>query len=411
MIDLVLMAFRIALRALSRNKLRSALTMLGIIIGVSAVVAMVSIGQGANDSIQKQIASIGTNLIMILSGSTTQTGVRTGMGGTPTITKGDARAIQELTQSVAAVSYTKRQVMQVIYGNQNWSTSINGVSPDYTVVRDWPIASGRFFTQQDEDSAAKVTVLGQTVVNNLFGEGVDPVGEIIRIKNVPFRVVGIFVSKGQTSFGQDQDDGAFVPFSSAEKLLMGSKFSGSVGIIMVSAVSKEAIPEAEKQIKELLRQRHKIRPGRDDDFTIRNLSDIATTAEATGRVMTILLASIASVSLIVGGIGIMNIMLVSVTERTREIGIRMAVGARGRDILMQFLVEAVVLAVLGGAIGISLGVSSSKLISNLAGWPVLLSWEAILTSFFFSGAVGIFFGYYPARRAAALNPIEALRYE
>ncbi|MBI4595979.1 MAG: ABC transporter permease [Candidatus Tectomicrobia bacterium] len=411
MIELFLMAFKIALRALSRNKLRSALTMLGIIIGVSAVVAMVSIGQGANDSIQKQIASIGTNLIMILSGSTTQTGVRTGMGSTPTITVGDAKAIEELTQVIAAVSYTKRQVMQVIYGNQNWSTAVSGVSPDYGVVRDWPIAEGRFFNKQDEDSTAKVTVLGQTVVNNLFGEGVNPVGEIIRIKNVPFRVVGIFVPKGQTSFGQDQDDGVFVPFSSAEKLLIGSKFLGSVGIIMVSAVSKEAIPEAQKQIKELLRQRHKIRPGRDDDFTIRNLSDIASTAEATSRVMTILLASIASVSLIVGGIGIMNIMLVSVTERTREIGIRMAVGARGRDILMQFLVEAVVLAILGGAIGIALGVSSSKMISNLAGWPVLLSWEAIFTSFFFSGAVGVFFGYYPARRAASLNPIEALRYE
>lgn len=411
MIELILMAFRIALRSLARNKLRSALTMLGIIIGVAAVVVMVSIGQGANDSIQKQIASIGTNLLMILSGSTTQGGVRTGFGTNPTITIEDAKAIEELKDVVYAVTYSRRQVMQAIYGNQNWSTAVNGVSPDYAIVRDWAIASGRFFARQEEDSAAKVAVLGQTVANNLFGQGVDPVGEIIRIKNVPFRIIGILTPKGQTTYGQDQDDGIFVPFSAAERLLMGSKFLGTVAVIMVSAVSKEAVPEAQKQITELLRQRHKIRPGRDDDFTIRNLSDIASTAEASSRVMTILLASIASVSLIVGGIGIMNIMLVSVTERTREIGIRMAVGARSKDILTQFLVESVVLSILGGAIGIALGISSSKLISQLAGWPVLLSSQAILTSFFFSGAVGVFFGYYPARRAANLNPIEALRYE
>lgn len=411
MIQLIFMALRIALRALFRNKLRSALTMLGIIIGVAAVVTMVSIGQGANDSIQKQIASIGTNLLMILSGGTTQAGVRTGMGTTPTLTVADARSIEGLSDVVYAVTYSRREIMQVIYGNQNWSTAVNGVSPEFAIVREWPVGLGRFFSEQEEYGTAKVAVLGQTVVNNLFGLGINPVGELIRIKNVPFRIIGVMSAKGQSTFGQDQDDVVYVPFSSAEKLLMGTRFIGTVGIIMVSAVSREALPEAQRQIRELLRQRHKIAPGKDEDFTIRNLSDIASTAAETSKVMTILLASIASVSLIVGGIGIMNIMLVSVTERTREIGIRMAVGARGKDILMQFLVESVVLAILGGAIGIGIGISSSEVVSNLAGWPTLLSWKAILASFFFSGAVGVFFGYYPARRAARMDPIEALRYE
>ena len=408
---LLLMTIRIALRALRRNIMRSLLTTLGIIIGVAAVIAMVSIGHGASVSVQEQIARMGNNMLIILSGTTTQGGLRSGLGGAPTLTINDARAIQRESPAVSAVTYIRRQVQQVVAGNQNWSTAITGVTPDYQIVRDWPVAAGRFLTKQEEESAATSAVLGQTVVQYLFGAGQNPVDQLIRMNNTPFRVVGVLTPKGQSTQGQDQDDAVFIPFSTAERKVLGTRRLGTVGAIMVSAVSPEAIPEAQRQITALLRERHRIRPGQNDDFTIRNLADIAATAESTSQVMNILLASVASVSLLVGGIGIMNIMLVSVTERTREIGIRMAVGAKSRHILTQFLLEAVVLSSIGGVVGAVLGVVGAKLVSALAHWPTIVPPDAIILAITFSAAVGIFFGFYPARKAARLDPIQALRYE
>jgi putative ABC transport system permease protein len=408
---LLLITVKIALRALRRNTMRSLLTTLGIIIGVAAVIAMVSIGQGASVSVQERIASLGNNMLIILSGTTTQGGVRTGFGGLPTLTVNDAKAIQRDCPAVSAVTYSRRQVQQVVAGNQNWSTAITGVTPEYQIVRDWPVAAGRFLSKQDEESAATSVVLGQTVVQNLFGPGQNPVDQVIRINNVPFRVVGMLTSKGQSTQGQDQDDAVFIPFSTAERKVLGTQRLGMVGSIMVSAVSPEAIPEAQRQITTLLRERHRIRRGQNDDFSIRNLADVAATAQSTSQVMNILLASVASVSLLVGGIGIMNIMLVSVTERTREIGLRMAVGAKSRHILTQFLLEAVVLSSIGGLVGVILGVVGAKLVSALADWPTIVPPDAILLAITFSAAVGIFFGFYPARKAARLDPIQALRYE
>ena len=408
---LLLVTVRIALRALRRNTLRSLLTILGIIIGVAAVIAMVSIGQGASVAVQEQIARMGNNMLVILSGSVTQGGVRTGAGGRSTLRVSDAKAMQRECSAVSAVTYTRRQVRQVVVGNQNWSTAIMGVTPEYQTVRDWPLAAGRFLTKQDDESGAAVAVLGQTVVENLFGPGQNPLDQIVRIKNVPFRVVGILTPKGQSTQGSDQDDTVLIPFITAERKVMGAAMLGTVGAIMVSAVSPELIPEAERQIKALLRERHRLKRGQDDDFQIRNLADVAATAESTSQSMSILLASVASVSLLVGGIGIMNIMLVSVTERTREIGIRMAVGAKRRDILTQFLLEAVVLSTIGGLCGVLLGVVGSQLVSSIAEWPAIVPVEAILLAVVFSGAVGIFFGFYPARKAAHLDPIQALRYE
>jgi putative ABC transport system permease protein len=408
---LLLITIKIALRALRRNSLRSLLTALGIIIGVAAVIAMVSIGQGASVSVQEQIARMGNNMLVILSGTTTQGGVRTGFGGAQTLKTSDAKAIQRECPAVGAVTYVRRQVQQVVAGNQNWSTAITGVTPEYQIVRDWPVATGRFLNKQEEESAATSAVLGQTVVQNLFGPGQNPVDQTIRINNVPFRVVGVLTPKGQSTQGQDQDDAVFIPFSTAERKVLGTRILGTVGSIMVSAVSPEAIPEAQRQITNLLRERHRIRRGQNDDFTIRNLADIAATAESTSQVMNILLASVASVSLLVGGIGIMNIMLVSVTERTREIGIRMAVGAKSRHILTQFLLEAVVLSSIGGVVGAVLGVVGAKLVSALAKWPTIVPPDAIVLAITFSAAVGIFFGFYPARKAARLDPIQALRYE
>jgi putative ABC transport system permease protein len=408
---LLLITIKIALRALRRNTLRSLLTALGIIIGVAAVIAMVSIGQGASVSVQEQIARMGNNMLVILSGTTTQGGVRTGFGGAQTLKTSDAKAIQRECPAVGAVTYMRRQVQQVVAGNQNWSTAITGVTPEYQTVRDWPVATGRFLNKQEEESAATSAVLGQTVVQNLFGPGQNPVDQTIRINNVPFRVVGVLTPKGQSTQGQDQDDAVFIPFSTAERKVLGTRILGTVGSIMVSAVSPEAIPEAQRQITNLLRERHRIRRGQNDDFTIRNLADIAATAESTSQVMNVLLASVASVSLLVGGIGIMNIMLVSVTERTREIGIRMAVGAKSRHILTQFLLEAVVLSSIGGVVGAVLGVVGAKLVSALAKWPTIVPPDAIVLAITFSAAVGIFFGFYPARKAARLDPIQALRYE
>jgi putative ABC transport system permease protein len=408
---LLLITIRIALRALRRNIMRSLLTTLGIIIGVAAVIAMVSIGQGASVSVQEQIARMGNNMLIILPGTTTQGGIRSGLGGASTLTANDAKAIQRECTAVGAVTYMRRQVQQVVAGNQNWSTAITGVTPEYQIVRDWPVAAGRFLNKQEEESTATSAVLGQTAVQNLFGPGQNPVDQMIRINNMPFRVVGVLTAKGQSTQGQDQDDAVFIPFSTAERKVLGTRILGSVGSIMVSAVSPEAIPESQRQITNLLRERHRIRRGQNDDFTIRNLADIAATAESTSQVMNILLASVASVSLLVGGIGIMNIMLVSVTERTREIGIRMAVGAKSRHILTQFLLEAVVLSSIGGVVGAVLGVVGAKLVSALANWPTIVPPDAIALAITFSAAVGIFFGFYPARKAARLDPIQALRYE
>ena len=403
----VLMVFKIAGRALARNTMRSVLTMLGIIIGVAAVIAMVAVGQGAKAQIESQIASIGSNLLMVFPGSTTQGGVHAGSGSVTTLTADDAEAIQKELSSVRLAAPSLRNVAQVVSANQNWSTAVTGSSPDYFVVRDWSFESGGSFTQSDYDGATKVAVVGKTVATNLFGSQ-NPVGQIIRIQNVPFKVVGLLSPKGQSAMGQDQDDTVIVPLSTLQKRITGVTY---VQAIMVSANSPEETVTAEGEIQRLLHQRHHIPPGQDDDFTVRNMTDIAAAAEASSQIMTLLLGSIASVSLIVGGIGIMNIMLVSVTERTREIGIRMAVGARSRDILLQFLVEAVVLSLAGGLLGVILGVTSSRIISAFVHWPTIISLGSILLASFFSVAIGVFFGLYPARRAASLDPIEALRYE
>ena len=405
------MTFRLALMALRRNKLRSALTMLGIVIGVGAVITMVSIGQGADAEVQKQIQSLGTNLLMIVPGATTSSGARSGWGGVSTLTVADARAIEKECPSVAGVTYFRRQVVQVVYGTQNWSTVAQGSTPAFEQVRQWKASSGSFFTQHDEDTANRVAVLGQTVVDQLFGPGQDPIGATLRIKDVPFRVVGVLESKGQTQWGQDQDDVVVMPFSTAERRVLGTQFIGTVDMIFASAASMAAIDAASEEITSLLHDRHHIASSQEDDFSVRSLNDMAKASESASKVMTTLLLSVASISLLVGGIGIMNILLVSVTERTREIGIRMAVGAKSRHILLQFLVEAVVLSMVGGLIGVLLGVIGARLTSYFATWPTLLSPSAAVGSFLFSGAVGIFFGFYPARQASRLDPITALRYE
>jgi putative ABC transport system permease protein len=401
------MTLRIALRALGRNKLRAFLTMLGIIIGVGAVITMVAIGEGAKATIRAQIASLGTNVLIVLPGTANQGGVRTGSGGVNTLVDSDARAMTQELRSVAFASPVLRRPEQVVAGNLNWATLTQGVAPEFQQIRDWQLAQGRFLHEGDMESAAKVAVLGQTVVNQLFGND-DPIDAVIRIRNIPFRVVGILAPKGQSSQGTDQDDNILVPYTTMQKRLMRITYVQS---ILVSAVSAERVQEAQEQIAALLRQRHRIGPDREDDFSIRNLSDIAEAASTSARVMAVLLGSVASISLLVGGIGIMNIMLVSVTERTREIGIRMAVGARSRDIMLQFLVEAVVMAATGGIIGILLGIGSSEVLKLWANWPTLVSPAIVAIAFLFSGAVGVFFGFYPAKKAANLDPIDALRYE
>ena len=403
---------RIAVRALRVNKLRSALTMLGIVIGVGAVITMVAVGAGAQARVAEQIQSLGSNMIIVLSGSILSGGVRLGSGSQLTITEDDAWAIQREIPAVAAAAPTSRGGAQVVYGNLNWATGIQGVTLEFFTAREWDVVDGRLFSQEEVEGAGKVALVGLTVAGNLFGDS-DPLGQVIRIKNVPFTVIGILERKGQTTFGQDQDDTVLIPLSTAKKKVLGASQANarSVGSIAVKVREARAMPEAEQEIRGLLRQRHRLQAFQDDDFNIRNLTEVLQSQEASSRVLTLLLAAIASVSLLVGGIGIMNIMLVSVTERTREIGLRMAVGARGRDILLQFLVEAVTLSLIGGAIGIAMGLAGSYSIAYFAQWRTLVSTEAVFVAFAFAAAVGVFFGFYPARKAAALNPIDALRYE
>jgi putative ABC transport system permease protein len=406
-----LASVRIALRALRINKLRSTLTMLGIIIGVAAVIVMIAIGSGAQARVEEQIKALGSNLIMLTPGSVTSSGVKMGAGARNTLTEDDSYAIQREVQEVQASAPQLRGTGQVIAGNNNWSTVFYGITPEYFEVRNWVIATGKGFDPADLTGSGKVALLGETVRRNLFGDA-DPIGQVIRIRKVPFVVIGTLERKGQSLMGQDQDDVILMPISTARNRVLGGNAKlRSVGSIFVKTREGADMSEAEEQIRSLLRQRHRVQPGGDDDFTLRNLSEVLGAQEASSRVMTLLLAAVASVSLLVGGIGIMNIMLVSVTERTREIGLRMAVGARGRDILTQFLVEAITLALIGGFLGILLGVGGSYVIAHFAEWRTELSIQSIVLSVGFSAAIGIFFGFYPARKASRLLPIEALRYE
>jgi macrolide transport system ATP-binding/permease protein len=425
-----------AIQALVRNKMRSALTMLGVFIGVAALIAMVAVGQGANEAVRKQIESLGTNLLVVVPGATMMGGVRAGSGSASTLTVADAQALRREASAVGSVSYLIRQGGQIQYANKNWTTNIQGVSANYPPITNWQIAAGSGISQDDDHNAALVVVLGQTAYRQLFGQNENPIGATIQVKSVPLRVIGILASKGQTPFGQDQDDIVMVPFTTAERKVLGvaapsqqqitfnwvypsppnpyglqPRLVGYVNQIFVQATNPSSIQEAISQVTEILNRRHQIKTGEVSDFSVRNLSQIAETAESSSRIMAILLAAVASISLVVGGIGIMNILLVSVTERTREIGLRMAIGARRAHVLFQFLAEAVFLSVSGGIAGIAMGAAFSIALSLISGWLAPISPVAIIGGFLFSVAVGIFFGFYPARKAAHLNPIEALRYE
>ena len=397
----------IALRALRRNPMRSGLTMLGIIIGVAAVIAMVAIGNGAKEQVASSIAQIGQNTVLVMSGAGSRGGVRGGWGSAPTLTKGDYEAIRKEIPGVIRSTPDVRKNAQVMAGNQNVNTTINGAGEDYVELRSWEFLEGGNITAADVRSATKVAILGQTVATNLFGDA-SPVGQIVRIQNAPYTVVGLLKPKGMSMMGSDQDDVVLVPWSSAMVRLTGATTFRSITVQAESSGQVESVME---EVSALLRQRHKIREGQEDDFQVRSQQEIMEMATSTAKTMTILLAAIAGVSLLVGGIGIMNIMLVSVTERTREIGVRMAVGARGIDILLQFLVESVLLSVGGGLIGIGLGIGIAKIVSAKVGWSTLVSMESVALAFVFSAVIGIFFGFYPARKAAGLDPIEALRYE
>ncbi|MBH0190991.1 MAG: FtsX-like permease family protein [Nitrospira sp.] len=400
-----------AFRILRRNPLRAGLTMLGIVIGIGAVVAMVSLGQGATAAVQAEIVSFGTNVLIIVPGATTVGGVRGGLGTVSTLTVEDAEEIEKKIAGVTAVMYATRAVLQVIGDNKNWSTIVLGTTPVFPDIRSWPMAQGNFFTQSDLDTAAKVAVLGQTVVKNLFEPGEDIVGSEIRIRNVPLRVIGVLASKGQSITGQDQDDFVVLPFSTAERKVLGTKFLGTVGIILVATQTRQDIPAVSEDITDLLRTRHRLHPSEEDDFTLRTMEDIAKMLAGTSRTMMLMLMGIASISLIVGGIGIMNILLVSVTERTREIGLRMAVGAKRTHILLQFLIEAVIMTAIGGLVGVGTGIGIARLFTATIGWPTIINTDAVIAAFLFSLVVGLFFGLYPANKASKLNPIEALRYE
>jgi putative ABC transport system permease protein len=395
--------------AMGANRLRTILTMLGMVIGVGAVILMLAVGQGAQQQVQASIASMGSNLFIILSGSTTSSGARMGGGAAATLTVADAQAIEELP-SVAAAAPSSPGTAQMVYGSNNWSTQVIGTTPNYLRVRDWRLSSGFPFTDSDVRSATRVALLGQTVSRNLFGDE-DPVGKTLRIKNSPYVVLGVLEAKGQSLDGRDQDDTVLVPVTTAQRKLFGTQFAGTVRFIMVQAESAEAMPGVEKSINNLLHQRRRIREGADNDFSVRNLTAMANTAAETAQVMSLMLGAIASISLLVGGIGIMNIMLVSVTERTREIGIRMAIGARGKDILLQFLLEAIIISVIGCLIGVLLGVGGSFAVNKFSGMPVLVTITSIITAFAVAAAVGIFFGWYPARKASMLRPIDALRFQ
>ena len=402
---------RVAVRALLRNKMRSFLTTLGVIIGVSAVIAMVAIGEGAKARVSEAFASMGSNILIVLSGSTTSGGTRGGFGSMPTLTWEDLKAMRAEASAVRYAAPQLRSTASVISEDQNWGTSINGVSPEFFLIKDWPVASGSGITQSDIEGGTKVVVLGQTVVEKLYGPSADPVGQTVRIKNFPFQVVGVAARKGQSAMGQDQDDVVFMPYSTFQAKIQGGLQKFIPGIVMVSANSSEDVSRAEKQISNLLRDRHHIAIGGDDDFSIRNMTEMATAQQEGVNTLTTLLASIAAVSLLVGGIGIMNIMLVSVTERTREIGIRMAVGARPRDVLAQFLVEALTLSFFGGVIGVLLGLFAANRLATSFGWPILIRPDVIVIAVVFSGLVGVVFGLYPAQKAARLDPIDALRFE
>ncbi len=401
-----------AIKAIRVNVLRSVLTALGIIIGVAAVIIMIAVGAGAQSQVDNLIKSLGSNLVLVLPGTTTSGGARGARGSRPTLTEDDAIAIQNEIDTAQVAAPVVRGSGQLIYGNQNWSTVIYGVTPEFKEAKEWKMKDGRWFSRDEVRSAAKVALVGKTIIENVF-EGVDPVGEIIRVKRIPFTIIGTLAPKGETPMGTDQDDTVIVPLSTAKKRLLGGRrLSGKlVRTIWVKSYTAEGVDVSVRAMTELLRQRHRIQPGQPDDFYVRNLSQILQARADSSRVMTLLLAAVASVSLIVGGIGIMNIMLVSVTERTREIGLRMAVGAKGIDILLQFLIEAVTLSLIGGIIGVILGLMGSVGIAEIGGWPAIIQIESVFLAFGFAATVGIFFGFYPAKKAAMLDPIEALRYE
>ncbi len=407
-----LMNLSIAMQALRVNKLRSILTMLGIVIGVAAVIAMIAIGGGAQKRVQEQISSLGSNLLIVVPGSVIQSGARLGAGNAQTLTEQDANAIINEIPEVAFAAPLSRGNAQVVFGNTNWATSINGVYNNYFDVREWNLADGRLFDQGEISRFGKVAILGKTVASQLFGDD-NPIGQVVRIRGIPFEIIGLLESKGQSSQGQDQDDVILVPLTTGRNRLFGEPRGriARVGTILIKAQDASVTGIVEERINELLRQRHRIQPGMENDFQVRNLTEILKMQEAASKVMSMLLAAVASVSLLVGGIGIMNIMLVSVTERTREIGLRLAVGARGRDIMTQFLVEAMTLATLGGALGVLLGIAISALVAYLANWDISLSIFSIVIAVGFSAAIGIFFGYYPAKKAAQMQPIVALRHE
>ena len=407
----ILLTVWTAVRILGRNRLRAGLTMLGIVIGVGAVIAMVSIGEGAKAAVAQRVATMGTNVIIIFPGSTTTGGVRGGQGGAVTLTVSDGLELKKRIPLLRDIGWGKRDVMQIVNGNKNWNGTVNGVSPSYLTIRDWSFTGGGPFTQQDMDTAASVALVGQTIVENLFDAGEEPVGAVIRIKNMPFRVIGVLAPKGQSAQGSDQDDIIFIPFTTAERKVLGTQFLGSVGALFASTERTEDLAPAVDQIRETLRLRHRLQPEQENDFIIRTQVDIGKVQEETSETLTVMLFAIASVSLLVGGIGIMNILLVSVTERTKEIGVRMAVGAKRRHILMQFLIEAMTISLVGGCLGIVFGVLGARMMTEIVGWPTIISANTVASAFVFSLVVGLFFGLYPANKASRLNPIDALRYE